>query len=362
MATYKCTEDGGDPSRSVPHWDQAVALYAGSAVLDDPDGESGRGHLLYTLANEECYYFGRCKEGDDSPANVELFRMFNDGQKELKAGNCETVDGLLAEMLPHLLVPLIQGAIRTMFILDEYAVHSAHVEGRAAAFYSALVPLIEDCSPQYGAFLEENMVLGRKNSIGVVRAALERCYDDLAVTCEMVGGLLDAKFTGYVEGGEACGGVEPVPGALRKPNPADFRVPAAPGYTRPGAPASSPVSAQSARSAGGGNTLALAVGLTALCAALVTLCAYVVVRTNKPTDGPRSRASAAGPQSPGTKRVLKFPQEGVPPREMFVGGNNGQSDETASVTSSEDYRSFFAEKEAQLGEIEKQIASDRDIV
>ena len=367
MATYKCDEDDGDPSRSLSHWDQAVALYAGSAVLDEPEGAADRGHLLYTLANEECFYFGRCREGEDSPSNVELFRMFNEGQRQLELGNCDAVDSLLKKMVPQLLVPLIQGAIRTMFIMDEYS-HSDHVEGRAAAFYSAIVPLIEDCSPGDGEFLEENMILGQKNSVGVVRAALERCYDDLEVTCEMIGGLLLKNFTGYVAGGEACGGVEPVPGVLKKPNPADFRVPAS-SPSSLAAPASSQVS-KSAQSAGGGNELALAMGLTAVCATFATLCAYVVVKTNKPRDGPTSRATAAGPQSPEKKRVLKFSrnstqgQGGVPPREMFIGGIAQSDHETASASSSssKDYANFFAEKEAQLGEIEKQIASDRDIV
>ncbi|EJK53819.1 hypothetical protein THAOC_26663 [Thalassiosira oceanica] len=364
MATYKCDEYDGDPARSLPHWDQAVALYAGSAVLDDPEGAADRGHLLYTLANEECYYFGRCREGEDSPSNVELFRMFNDGQRQLELGNCEAVDGLLAEMVPQLLVPLIQGAIRTTFILDEYPIHSPHVDGRAAAFYSALVPLIEDCSPGDGEFLEENMILGKRSSFGYVRGVLEQCYDDLEVTCEMIGGLLDNKFTGYVVGGEACGGVEPVPGILKKPNPVDFRVPAS-SPTSPSAPSSF---SKSAQSAGGGNELALAMGLTALCATFVTLCAYVVVKTNKPRDGPASRA--ASPQLPVKKRVLKFSrdssrgQEGVPPREMFVGGNGQPGNETASISpsSSKDYANSFAEKEAQLAEIEQQIAGGREIV
>ena len=51
-------------------------------------------------------------------------------------------------------------------------------------------------------------------SYEVVKAAFERCYDELGVSCQDVGGLIDFRKKQYKNGAQACGGV--MPGMLER--------------------------------------------------------------------------------------------------------------------------------------------------
>ncbi|EJK57503.1 hypothetical protein THAOC_22445, partial [Thalassiosira oceanica] len=51
-------------------------------------------------------------------------------------------------------------------------------------------------------------------SYEVVKAAFERCYEKLNVSCEDVGGLVDFSKKQYKRGAQACGGVMPGQGVI----------------------------------------------------------------------------------------------------------------------------------------------------
>merc|ERR1711862_310148 len=122
-------------------WDQAVALYVGSVARDT--GKSG--YMLYTLANDYCYRFGRCFKGHTAAINHKIMKTFNSGQKNLKDGKCASVSKDANDIKSLMLVPLIQAALRVMYALDVENIHNESTEGEAAAYAAALLPLMHDC-------------------------------------------------------------------------------------------------------------------------------------------------------------------------------------------------------------------------
>ena len=73
------------------------------------------------------------------------------------------------------------------------------------------------CGVGNSNILEKDMMPGKSllGSYEVVKAAFERCYDKLGISCQDVGGLIDHSKKQYKKGAEACGGV--MPGMSNRP-------------------------------------------------------------------------------------------------------------------------------------------------
>jgi len=75
---------------------------------------------------------------------------------------------------------------------------------------AAILPLVNECSAPNAQILYNDLRPGKgtTGSYEVIKAALERSYDCLGVFCEDVGGLMNLRGNGYLDGAEACGGVK----------------------------------------------------------------------------------------------------------------------------------------------------------
>ena len=73
------------------------------------------------------------------------------------------------------------------------------------------------CGVGNSNIIEKDMMPGKSllGSYEVVKAAFERCYDKLGISCQDVGGLIDYRKKQYKKGAEACGGV--MPGMSNRP-------------------------------------------------------------------------------------------------------------------------------------------------
>lgn len=272
-AAKDCRDQGiGANDGEIKLWDQAVALYVGSGARHTGKG----GYLLYSLANEECYRFGRCRKGETAPINEIIVNKFNGGQKYLQNGKCASVLKEVNDIKSLMTVPLIQAALRAMYALDVEDIHMESTQGEAAAYGSALLPLMSDCGIGNGATIYNNLFPGKKGSYEVVKAAFERCYDHLGITCRHVGGLINYSLTGYVKNAEACDGVQPVDGILVKlSNIGPLPSPTSSSSLKSSADSSRPKKQSASRD---GVNIALIIGLSALCTFFFVL---VVVALNR---------------------------------------------------------------------------------
>ena len=72
------------------------------------------------------------------------------------------------------------------------------------------------CSAGNSNIVAADMLPGKATtgSYEVVKAAFERCYEKLGISCQDVGGLVDFSKKQYKKGAEACDGV--MPGMLKR--------------------------------------------------------------------------------------------------------------------------------------------------
>ena len=188
-------------------WHQAVSAYTGSLPIDF--GDDSGGYFLYSLVQTECGNFGTCKEGATGLATVneKIFESFRQGKLNLIQRECENARGTVERIRELMTIPLIQGIIRSMYALDIQDNSQETIQGQAAAYAAAILPLVHDCSVGNAFVIYDDLAPGKAvgGSFEVVKAALERTYDCLGVTCEDIGGLLNLRGDGYLKGAEPCG-------------------------------------------------------------------------------------------------------------------------------------------------------------
>lgn len=189
---------------SADRWDQAVAAYSGSELIEF--GESG--YFLFTLAETECLNFGTCTQGTNpAPINQEIFQNFRQGKANLLQGNCDNARDNAQSITKLMTVPLIQGILRLTHDLDWKSNSQESTQGQVAAYAAAILPILDSCNKGNAFIIYDDLAPGNAvtSSFEVVKAALERSYDCLGVTCEDIGGLLNLKRDGYEIGAEPCG-------------------------------------------------------------------------------------------------------------------------------------------------------------
>ena len=200
-----CTNDCN--GESVRRWDEAVALYTGS--LEGADG-SGQGLLLYELADKRCTNFRTCGNQRDtdvgtSAVNMEIFTLFQSGQLEISYGLCAAARDHKERIIHLMTVPLIQGALYYAYINDRQSDSGEKEEAAAAVFAASILPLVHSCSPADALSLWEQLGVGSgRTDFVAVKAALERNYECLSVTCVDVGGIFDSSTRSYNNDAGPC--------------------------------------------------------------------------------------------------------------------------------------------------------------
>ena len=184
-------------------WDEGVALYAGSLVGTDGRGGGGAsswvgGELLFTLANEQCSYFRTCTTGGNSNVNVELLALFTDAQGTITGdrgdwnlSGCSTVRSHLWRIVDLMTVPLMQGALRSAYLLAHLSASDQARRGRglrgggAPAAVAVRTPTLRAACTRTCAWSASAV------DFEAVKLAFESQLDCLNVTCTDIGGLWD---------------------------------------------------------------------------------------------------------------------------------------------------------------------------
>lgn len=194
----------------IHEWDKAVAFYVGSIAKEDGTG----GNLLFSHAQNMCPIFGTClKEGPDvgmARANAEVMKLFIGGQQDIISKSCTIAQLNAGRIIEAMTIPLVQGALHYA-----YNIHDTHdeddlpeeVEARGATMAASVLPLVHACNETDAAIIHDLMFAGRQENphFDAVKAALERNYKCLGVTCEAVGGLIDPLNGDYRPGAAPCG-------------------------------------------------------------------------------------------------------------------------------------------------------------
>jgi hypothetical protein len=194
-------------SGPVHAWDEGVGFYIGSKMTFD-DLLAGnlpsldkKGKLAYTLGNKRCKNFKTCSPdgantNGEALANIELMRLFNDGQHQLLLGECAKVVPIKDEIVKKMTIPLIQGTLRYAYKMA--ALSGADKEkAEGGIFAMAVLPQLHACNAAAAKTVFDEMNLNSDNTVDftAVKLAFESCYGKMGVTCGEVGGLF--KGPGY---------------------------------------------------------------------------------------------------------------------------------------------------------------------
>ena len=100
--------------KKVLAWDEGVAFYTGS--MEGYGGLSGKGRLLYTLADDLCRDFRTCGPNGKnalglSKVNFEIFKYFKLGNSLLLQEECEETRNVKENVVNLMKVPLVQATL-----------------------------------------------------------------------------------------------------------------------------------------------------------------------------------------------------------------------------------------------------------
>jgi len=212
-AIVKCKNGEDNASHSI---DKAVAFYAGSLTVT----EKTEGIMLYALADVRARQFktgGQSGDNEDGEAyvNLEVIRNFNDTQSFLRSTNyetrCKNAEDSVNRIITLMKVPLIQSILRYAYIrnneLPPNEVDRERVKAECATYAATMLPYIHHCSARDASLIHEHMRIGQSDDTfnsSAVRAALERNYACMGISCQEVGGIWDSSFQDYKPGAAPC--------------------------------------------------------------------------------------------------------------------------------------------------------------
>lgn len=192
----------------VHAWDEGVAFYTGT--LEGSDG-SGSGKLAYALADKRCANFKTCGDMGDastgtSKVNLEMFRLFDVGQKKILKGECASARDEKEAIETLMLVPLIQGTLRYAWKTQNES-YSEKAEAEGTIFALSVVPVVAACDSGAAEIIASNLVAGQQGTadFAAVKTAFESTYECMGVDPAMVGGLYDSATGSYMEGAAPAG-------------------------------------------------------------------------------------------------------------------------------------------------------------
>jgi len=155
------------------------------------------------------------------------------GQSQLLMGDCEGPAANIRPIVAQMSIPLIQGTLRYAEICARTGTRAPAYPSKAAAegtaFAAAIVPRLVGCPASKGPtdetktgsedaeFIWTQMKHGSTSyNFPAIKAAFERHYACLNVTCAEIGGFYDQARGMYNENAEPC--IDPPPAGALLPN------------------------------------------------------------------------------------------------------------------------------------------------
>jgi hypothetical protein len=206
---------------SVHAWDEGVAFYTGSLEGANVGGNAA-GKLSYRLAEKRCTDFKTCGAKGDSASgtsyvNIKMFQQLDIGKNSLLSGKCEETRPVVRKVVALMAIPLIQGTLRYAYKL-EFEKGADKERGEGAVFAAAIVPRVAACSSADAATIMNNMKVGATSTkFSAVKAAFEKNYLCMEITCAEVGGLWFGASNKYYDGAAPCAAASETSGIAPHP-------------------------------------------------------------------------------------------------------------------------------------------------
>ena len=201
-----CINCNDDP---VHAWDEGVAFYTGSSH-GTMAGTTDPGFFIYSLANKRCANFKTCGTSGNSitgnaKVNYDLFGLFDAGRTQLQTGQCAAARITKNKVAQLMAIPATQGTLRYAYITGAQGTATPKAIGEGAVFAAAVLPLVHACSAADAQLIYDNMQVNRATTdFAVVKAAFERNYECMGITCQDVGGYFSDSTNLYFPGADPC--------------------------------------------------------------------------------------------------------------------------------------------------------------
>ena len=202
-AVVLCSEEATQDAEAAV--DRAATLYTGSLTATSIQDE---GVLLYALAEVRAHQFRTAghngdKDFGDAFVNVNVMRLFKELQDYVASDTlCKNAKDTADKLINFMKVPLIQGTLRYSFIRDKQYPddldNQERTQAEAAVFAATILPFLHKCDSRIAKEVHDNVRIGASTDYGVVQRAIHRCYDQMGVTCEMVGAVWDRDNSEYL--------------------------------------------------------------------------------------------------------------------------------------------------------------------
>jgi hypothetical protein len=207
-----CIACNDDP---VHAWDEGVAFYTGSLAADTPNAAGGK--LIWALAEKRCKNYKTCGPNGDSTSlsgttakvNNDLLFEFNKGRDALQGGKCAEVRPIVRKAVSLMTIPLVQGTIRYARYMSTGQMGSDK-QSEAAVFAASVLPMVHACSPADAKIIDDHTKLVSNRATGTAaqftetKAAFERNYACMGITCADVGGLYNGDLNAYYPDADPC--------------------------------------------------------------------------------------------------------------------------------------------------------------
>uniref|UniRef100_A0A6U2WPC8 Uncharacterized protein n=1 Tax=Entomoneis paludosa TaxID=265537 RepID=A0A6U2WPC8_9STRA len=190
---------------SIHALDGAVALYTGAVFQ-----ETGKGNLLFGLAENMCKEFRTCGShashtSGHAKVNIDIFKEFNDMQKNFDASHCLEAK-INKETIAHeLFVPLFQAALLSLHLDQEEDTWESRAE--RVVFMTTVLPVLHRCDTEITQDIASRIdptKVAEHDTFSVVKEHFESNYRCMGLGCLDMGGLWDSKEGDYLKGADSC--------------------------------------------------------------------------------------------------------------------------------------------------------------
>ena len=203
----------GQQSCSLSTFEEGVALFTGSS--EGPTGTNGNGYMAYSQSDKLCPTFKTCGAyGNEtkglSKVNKEIVEQFYLFKGKNATANCTTYSTTLLPIVTRITqlmkIPMVQGTLlNAEKISTTTGVVPIELRTQGGGFAAAILPYVHKCDPTSAATIHNQIWKGSGKAVFKdIKAALEKNYECMGITCSDVGGIVDSAGK-YKTGTKPCG-------------------------------------------------------------------------------------------------------------------------------------------------------------
>eukprot|EP00980_Cylindrotheca_fusiformis_P024658 scaffold12195_cov126-Cylindrotheca_fusiformis.AAC.2 len=213
-------------------WNEAAALWIGSAEGLVAAAKQDVGRFMYSLANDACEEFQSCADNGEALVNQIVLEKFASGRDSIADGQCSHIERTMKEdIVPRMPIPLIQSLISNALAHENANDDNKYDHATIYVLAKALIPLVKEADESSSMALESmygdfnSIVAGQpaNDAINALGSALRPMGIDCSEVgtldgdkswskCAGSGGGIDADGDGDVGGdGEKDGDAAPLP-------------------------------------------------------------------------------------------------------------------------------------------------------